>query len=84
MNARLAEDLKRHRERLLFDRLYRPEARAGLHMLRRSFASHVLARQADIETVRELGGWSDLSVVQRYVASTEELKRKAVEGLDFT
>ena len=64
--------------------LYHPEDRPGLHMLRRSFASHALARHADIETVRELGGWSDLAVVQRYVASTEHLKREAVERLLFT
>lgn len=63
--------------------LYKAELRPGLHMLRRSFASHALAGQADIETVRELGGWSDLGVVQRYVASTQALKRKAVDALDF-
>ena len=44
---------------------------------------HALGRQADIQTVRELGGWSGLAVVERYVASTERLKRSAVERLDF-
>ena len=63
--------------------LYRPEDRPGLHMLRRSFASHALARQTDIQTVRELGGWSCLAVVERYVTSTEQLKRTAVARLDF-
>ena len=52
-------------------------------MLRRSFASHALARQTDIQMVRELGGWSGLAVVERYVTSTEQLKRTAIARLDF-
>ena len=71
------------REVFLAAGLYRSEDRPGLHMLRRSFASHALAQRTDIETVRELGGWSDLAVVQPYVASTEHLKREAVERLRF-
>jgi integrase len=58
-----------------------PALKPGLHMLRRTFASRLLALGADIETVRELGGWADLATVQRYVASTNELKRAAVERL---
>ena len=52
-------------------------------MLRRSFASHALARQTDTQTVCELGGWSGLAVVERYVNSTEPLKRTAIARLDF-
>ena len=62
--------------------LYRTENRPGLHMLRRSFASHAL-KHTDIETVRELGGWSELGVVQRYVVSSGPRKRAAVERLVF-
>jgi site-specific recombinase XerD len=51
-------------------------------MLRRSFASHAL-KHTDIETVRELGGWSELGVVQRYVVSSGPRKREAVERLVF-
>ncbi len=61
--------------------LYEPSAKPGLHMLRRSFASHALAAGADVETVRVLGGWASLAVVQRYVASSTDLKRAAVERL---
>ncbi len=55
--------------------------RKGLspNVLRRTFASELLGRGADIETVRELGGWADLVTVQRYLASTSERKRSAVE-----
>ena len=61
--------------------LYDPSAKPGLHMLRRSFASHALAAGADVETVRVLGGWASLAVVQRYVASSTDMKRAAVERL---
>lgn len=53
----------------------------GLHMLRRSWASELLGRGADIETVRELGGWADLATVQRYLASTDDRKRAAIAAL---
>ncbi len=39
------------------------------------------ATGADVEMVRVLGGWSSLAVVQRYVASSTDLKRAAVERL---
>jgi len=62
--------------------LYDPAMKPGLHMLRRTFASTVLGNGADVETVRQLGGWADLATVQRYVTSTDELKRAAVESLE--
>jgi integrase len=62
-------------------RLYRKQDRPGLHMLRRSFASHALATGADVQTVRELGGWASLAVVERYLRSADALKREAVERL---
>lgn len=58
-----------------------PDLKPGLHMLRRTFASRLLGAGVDLETVRELGGWADLETVQRYVASTDDLKRAAVEKL---
>lgn len=61
--------------------LWDPAKRPGLHMLRRTFASRLLGTGADVNTVRELGGWADLDVVQRYLSSTNDLKRAAVERL---
>jgi len=55
-----------------------PARRPGLHQLRRTWASRLLASGADVETVRELGGWSDLLVVQRYVCSASAQKRRAI------
>lgn len=65
-----------------FAGLYDRETKPGLHQLRRTWASELLGRGADIETVRELGGWADLATVQRYVASTDERKRTAQAMLD--
>lgn len=59
-----------------------PAIKPGLHLLRRTFASQLLANGVDIETVRELGGWADLKTVQRYLASTTERKRAAVAALE--
>lgn len=61
--------------------LYQPERKPGLHMLRRTWATELLAAGADIETVRQLGGWSSLEVVQRYVTSTDARKREAIGRL---
>jgi len=57
------------------------DRKPGLHMLRRSFCSHSLARGASIEAVRAMGGWSSLAVVQRYAVSGEDERRLAVERL---
>jgi len=53
----------------------------GLHSLRRTWATNLLA-VTDIETVRQLGGWADLTTVQRYLNSSDERKRDAIEALD--
>ena len=42
---------------------------------------NLLAEGTDIQTVRELGGWSSLAVVERYVRSSTRLTRTAVERL---
>jgi integrase/recombinase XerC len=57
------------------------EGREGLHMLRRTFASRMLANGADINTVRELMGHADLATTQRYLVSSLPQKRAAVAGL---
>lgn len=61
--------------------LYDPAAKPGLHSLRRTWATALLG-VADIETVRQLGGWADLVTVQRYVTSTDDRKRAAIAALE--
>lgn len=60
--------------------LYDREARSGLHMLRRTWAT-ALAGVTDLETLRQLGGWADLVTVQRYLSSTDDRKRDAIRNL---
>lgn len=62
--------------------LYDPERKPGLHMLRRTWASNLLARGADLETVRQLGGWRSIEVVQRYLGTTSQRKRDAIALLN--
>lgn len=61
--------------------LYDPEAKPGLHQLRRTWATLMLGH-ADVETVRQLGGWRDLVTVQSYVTTTDDRKRAAIAGLE--
>lgn len=61
--------------------------RAGIkeltfHDMRRSFATRILQKGADIETVRSLLGHHSISVTQRYTHTDENRKREAVELLD--
>jgi integrase/recombinase XerD len=58
--------------------LWNLEAKPGLHMLRRSFASELLGKGADLRTVMEICGWSSIAVAERYLASTDDRKRAAV------
>jgi integrase/recombinase XerD len=51
------------------------------HLLRHTFASHLLQRGVDVRTVQELGGWADLSQIPRYTQVTDPRKREAVEVL---
>lgn len=62
--------------------LYCREDKSGLHMLRRSWASRLIERGADINTVRELGGWSNLEVLLHYLRASDESKRLAIERIE--
>ena len=56
---------------------------AGLRFndLRHTFGSRLVERGVDIETVRSLLGHASIAVTQRYVHSTDERRRTAVEKL---
>jgi integrase len=53
-----------------------------LHDLRHTFASRLLEKGADLETVRSLLGHCSITMTQRYVHSQDEAKKRAVELLD--
>ena len=51
------------------------------HDLRYTFATRLVAKGVDIETVRDLLGHHSITVTQRYTHSNDDRKRKAVELL---
>jgi site-specific recombinase XerD len=55
--------------------------RAWPHLMRHSFATHLIERGADVRTVQELGNWSDLTMVTRYAAVSDPRKSAAVDLL---
>lgn len=61
--------------------------RAGLgrdvtpHVLRHTFASRLAMAGVDLRTIQELGGWSDLKMVERYAHLTPSHKAEAVERI---
>lgn len=63
--------------------LYSKDAKSGLHQLRRTAASYMLQGGCDIETLRSIFGWSELSTAQRYLSSSEEARKAAVRALNF-
>ncbi len=56
----------------------------SLHTLRHTFASRLVQAGVDLRTVQELGGWSDLSMVQRYAHVGPSQKTEAVRRIGET
>jgi len=61
--------------------------RAGIeglrfHDLRHTFGSRLVQKGVDIETVRSLLGHSSITITQRYVHTTDDRKKAAVDLLD--
>ena len=51
------------------------------HVCRHTFCSRLVMAGTDLRTVQELGGWSDLSLVQRYAHLAPGRKAAAVESI---
>ncbi len=51
-----------------------------LHRLRHTFCTRLLVAGADIETIRDLAGHRDISTTGRYLSTTSERRRAAVEA----
>jgi integrase len=50
--------------------------------LRHTFASRLIEKGADIETVRDLLGHHSITITQRYIHSNNDRKKAAVELLN--
>jgi integrase len=53
----------------------------SLHTLRHTFASNLVMAGVDLVTVQQYGGWSDLSLVQRYSHLSATHKEQAIEKI---
>ena len=53
----------------------------SLHSLRHTFASSLVMAGVDLVTVQQYGGWSDLSLVQRYAHLSPGHKARAIETI---
>ena len=51
------------------------------HTLRHTFATRLIENGVDLRTVQELGGWSQLKMLERYGHVSQARKAEAVEGL---
>lgn len=54
----------------------------GWHTLRHTWASHLVAAGVDLVTVQELGGWTSLSLVQRYAHLLPDARSTALAKLE--
>jgi integrase len=52
-----------------------------VHTLRDTFATRLIENSVDLRTVRELGGWSNLKMLERYGHVSPSRKAAAGEGL---
>jgi site-specific recombinase XerD len=52
----------------------------SLHSLRHTFASRLVMSGADLRTIQVLGGWRDLSLVQRYGHLSPDIARRRSSG----
>jgi integrase len=52
-----------------------------VHTLRHTFATRLIENGVDLRTVQELGGWSNLKMLERYGHVSEDRKKEAVERL---
>jgi integrase len=51
------------------------------HDLRHTFASRLAMEGVDLLTIKKLGGWNSLSMVQRYAHLSPSHRRTAIERL---
>ena len=54
------------------------------HALRHTFATRLVTEaRVDLITVKQLGGWKRLEMVERYTNPTEERKVRAINAVQF-